>query len=390
MIRSVPGRLLSSRAVGVSLTFAVLTVGADPFLANRASVALSGQAPSTAPATELQIRVRPPVDHTGPVRLKKAQLLLAWWGSTEEVPLRHRYVAGELVVTVPLGSEVLSSLDAAPPPDFAYVYLEFDGFVPVRSEQFHWLGGTMRPDPPGKWEKVTAVQFRFRGGPTVRVPEGQRREVSLQARRPVSKQVRFVDTRGRPFTGITVDGGAFWSNANHCGYPGGQIPLFTKRRPDAHGILPVPDGDFEYGFRVEGNHHASIIGGEDHDPTFLTAFIDEPELLVRIKRHRRVPLNVRVSIGGTPAAGVIVGGSRRWGCMNATGPFGRTDDRGVLRVPDFYPEEYEGICIGGPDGRPVWSVGDPKRGDFTIDLPAGTKVGEIVYCYAPDSTGGGR
>ena len=353
------------------------------------SLALSGQSPAPAPATELRIRVRPPADHTGPVRLRHAQLLLAGWGYTVEVPLVHRYEAGELVVSVPLGRTVWPPRGA--PPDFAYVYLEFDDFVPVRSERFYWLGGTAYTDGSEKWETVTAVQFRFRGGDTVRVREGQRRDVSLQVRRPVSKQVRIVDQRGRPFSGITVDGGVFWSMANHCGYPGGLKQLFANRRPDAAGVLPVPDGDVEYGFRLEGDHHGSIVGAEPHDPTFLTAFIDKPELLVRVRRHRRVPLNVRVSIGGTPAAGVMVRGSRRAGCMNTTVPLGRTDDDGVLRLPDFYPEEYEGVCIDGGDGRPVWSVAAPSRGDFTLELPAGTRVGDgVVYCSAPDASSGRR
>lgn len=54
------------------------------------AVAMSGQARATAPATDLRIRVRPPAGTTEPVRLKRAQLLFAWWGHEEEVPLRSR------------------------------------------------------------------------------------------------------------------------------------------------------------------------------------------------------------------------------------------------------------------------------------------------------------
>ena len=65
----------------------------------------------------------------------------------------------------------------------------------------------------------------------------------------------------------------------------------------------------------------------------------------------------------------------------ATGPLGRTGDRGVLRVPDFYPEEFDAVCIAGVDGRPVWAAPAPTRGELTIDLPAGTRVGDVAYCY---------
>ncbi len=331
--------------------------------------------------------MRPPAGDTGPVRLKKAQLLLAWWGSTEEVPLRHRYVAGELIVTVPLHGGVLSALDEAPPPDFAYVYLEFDGFAPVRSEQFHWLGSTERPDPPGEWKKVTAVKFRFRGGPTVSIRDGERREVSLQVRRPISKQVRFVDERGLPFTDITVDGGAFWSMENHCGRPSGLIPLFAERRPDADGVVPVPDGDVEYGFRVDGNLHASIIGGEDHDPTFLTTFIDKPKLLVRIRRPPRVaperaPVNCRQTGPPCPRWGI-----RGWGGIEPNRTFGpHQQARGGPRAPISTRRNQRGLH-SGIKRHPVWKVGNPKRGHFPNHLPGGTKFGELPFFSRPNSPG---
>ena len=342
------------------------------------AAAMSAQAPATQSATELLIRVRPPAGETQPVRLENAQLLLAWWGYSEEVPLAHRYEAGELLVTVPLGRDVWSSHGQAP--DFAYVYLEFDGFVPVRSEQFYWLGGSAPTGSRGSWETVTAVQFRFRAGPVVRIRQGEKREVRLQARRAIPKQVRFLDDLDRPVSDITVDGGAFWSRNNHCGHPGGLKPLFEDRRPDASGVLPVPDGDVEYGFWMKGATHISVVGAESYEPYFFNTYIDTPEEVIRIKRHRREPLSLRVSIGGAPAAGVIVGATGVAGCMNTTFEIGRTDARGVLRVRDFYPEEYEGVCIGGEDGRVVWAVARPARGEIRVDLPAGTKVGEVTYC----------
>ncbi len=229
------------------------------------AAALSGQVQLTEPATELRIRVSPPAGHVEPVRLRNARLLLAWWGATEEIPLRGRYEADELVVTVPLNRDVWASQGARQPPDFAYVYLEFDDFVPVRSERFYWLGGKAPAAAPANWETVSVIQFRFRGGPPVDIRRGEHREVSLQVRRPVAKRARFVDDLGRSVTDITVDGGVFWSMSNHCGYPSGLKPLFANRRPGADGVLEVPDGDVEYGFRISGVQHASVIGAPSHD-----------------------------------------------------------------------------------------------------------------------------
>lgn len=347
------------------------------------AAAVSGQVQPTEAATELRIHVAPPAGHAQPVRLRNAQLLLAWWGAAEEIPLRSRYEAGELVVTVPLDRDVWASRGAVQPPDFAYVYLEFDDFVPARSERFYWLGGKAPAAAPANWETVSIVRFHFRGGLPVDIRRGEHREVSLQARRPVAKQARFLDDLGQPFPDITVDGGAFWSANNHCGYPSGLKPLFANRRPDAAGVLAVPDGDVEYGFRIGGVNHASVVGAPPHDRSFLTAFIDTSELLVRIRRHHLVPLNMRVSIAGRPAAGVPVGASVRGACGNGVTPLGRTDDGGALRISDFYPEEFEAICIGGLDGRPIWTGAAPAKGELTIDLPGVTRVGELAYCHQP-------
>ena len=346
------------------------------------AIVAAALAAGQAEATEIVIRVPRPAGYGQPVRLKNARLLLAWWGNTEEVRLAHRYERDELAVTVPLDRSVWSSLGAAQPPDFAYVYLEFIDFAPVQSERFYWIGGNAPAPAPVNWQTVATTQFRFRGHRAVEIRDGERREVSLAVRRPVSKQLRFLDERGRSFPGITVDGGMFWSNANHCGHPSGLEPLFEKRRPNADGTLAIPDGDIEYGFRIDGAPHISVVAPAPVDGgSFFTSRVERSELPVRIRRHRRVPLTVRVSIGGRPAAGVIVGAAVRAACGNGTGPLGRTDARGVLRVPEFYPEEFNAVCIGGLDGSPVWSAPPPAKSNLVIDLPKGTRVGDIVYCY---------
>lgn len=344
-------------------------------------VAIAGLA-SHAEATEVRIRVPRPDGYPHAVRLKKAQLLLAWWGDTEAVPLTHRYEATDLVVIVPLDREVWTSLKAGQPPDFGYVFFEFDEFVPVRSERFYWLGGSAPAPSPVNWATGSAVRFAFRGGAPVEIRSGERRELSLAVRRPVSKQLRFVDNLGRPVRDITVDGGMFWSSNNHCGAPVGLQPLFANIRPDVDGVLTVPDGEVEYGLAIRGGGHVSVVDPQSRNGRFFTAYIDAPELVVRIRRHIRVPLTLRVTMAGKPAGGIMVGASASVpACGNGTGPLGRTDNSGVLRVPDFYPGEFGAICIGGADGHPLWAIAPPTHGEIAVDLPGAAQVGQVSFCY---------
>jgi hypothetical protein len=335
---------------------------------------------SHAEATELRIRVPRPAGYPHAVQLKTAQLLLAWWGDKEIVPLTHRYEANDLVVIVPLDRELWKSPDAAQPPDFGYVYLAFEDFVPVLSERFCWLRGTAPVPSPVNWETVSAIRFGFRGGAPVDIRDGETREVSLAARRPVPKQLRFVDDRGRPVSDITVDGGMFWSAHNHCGVPAGMEPLFANRRPNVDGILTVPDGDIEYGLKIGGGSHVTVIEPPP-DEGFFRTHIDASELVVRVRRHIRVPLTLRVTIGGKPPGRILVGASAPVSCGVGSGPLGQTDSNGVLRVPDFYPEELDAICIAGRDGHPIWAIAPPDYGQITVDLPATASIGETSVCY---------
>lgn len=327
----------------------------------------------------------PPAAYQQRVQLRKAQLLLAWWGNTETVPLAYRYEADDLVVTVPLDREVWTSLKMLQAPDFAYVYLEFDDFVAVQSEQFHWLGGMAPAPSPVNWAEVTVVHFGFRGGASVDVRNGEVGEVSLSVRRPVSKRLRVFDDRGVPINDIALDGGRFWSRNNHCGFPAGLEPLFAALRTNREGVVAVPDGEFEYGFRIKGDaaRHASVVEPTPIDEgSFFTAFIDGPELVVRVRRHKRVTLTLRVSIAGKPADGVLIGASSAvLGCGAGTGSLGRTDKSGLLRVPDFYPEEFAAICIGNVDGQPLWSSEPPDdQGEITVNLPDKAEVGDVQVC----------
>ena len=338
-----------------------------------------------AQATEVRIRIPKPASYRHVVQLKRARLLLVWWGDTRTVPLDSRIEGSDRVVTVPLDAEVWTSLGWGQPPDFAYVYLEFEDFVPVRSEQFYWLGGHAPALPPLNWQTVGAVRFGFRGGDSIDIRPGEQRELPLAVRLPASKQLRFVADSGYPVTEILVDGGMFWSSNNHCGVQNGLEPLFENLRPNADGLLTVPDGDIQYGIHIRGAH-ITVVEPRSSDDWLsklygvFTTYIDAPELVVRVHRNVLAPLTLRVTLGGRPAGGITIAASVP-ACGNGTGPLGRTDDEGVLRLPDFYPEEFDAICIDDADGQPIWAVRPDGRSEIAIDLPETARVGGPGACY---------
>ena len=325
-----------------------------------------------AQATEVHVHIKAPAGHQSPVAIRKAELLLAWWGDTAIVPLQTRVEKGEVTVLLPLGPDVWRSAHGQPP-DFGYVYLEFADFVPVRSERFHWLGGY----GPDGVSTASEIRLRFPGGEAVVVREGEQRDVSVPLRLPSPRQLRLLDTNDRPVTDVTVDGWVFWSDHNHCGVLSGKQSVMAGIRPDADGVVPVPDGDIEYAFAFRGNRHLSVEGPRD----FFTMTFVSPEQLVRIRRHRSVALRIRVTREGKPSADVPVGAAAPAACGNGTGLLGRTDARGVLVIPEFYPDEVEAICIANRSGQPLWSEAPPRQPDIAVNLPADAQIGEPLYCH---------
>ena len=342
---------------------------------------LVGVAASAADATEVRIHIARPVEYRGVVHVKRAELLLAWWGDTEIVPLKVSTESGGPVISVPLDREVWTTL-APQPPDFAYVYLEFADFVSARSERFYWLGSA----PHG--QEVREISLRFRSQSPVAVHAGQRVDLSLTVRAPVSRQLRLIDDAQRPVTDVTVDGWMFWSAYNHCGALSGAKPLFANVRPTADRIVSVPDGDFEYAFELHGNTHLSVRDPKAPDGSrraFFTTDLDSPERIVRIHRHSRVTLRVHVTVDGRPRAGVPIGAAAWAACGNGTYTVGRTNAAGLLRIPDFYPDEVEAICVGDRHGQPLWSLSVRDQRDVSISLPADARIGEPRVCYVRTS-----
>ena len=289
-------------------------------------------APAGAKATELRIRV-------DPARVERAELLVVAWGSAERYPLETAFdEAGRQYVRLPLDSDWLEARWSRFPDMLAaYVHLRFYGpFVAIRSERFVWVGMRDAPDGP----PAGAFDIDFGRGRRVRVTPGDTREIALAPRQPEARQIRLVDEGGRPVTDALVSAYMFWSDSNHCGVLAGGDPLVRLVRPNASGIVTLPDGDFEYTIEVSGPS-MRVIDPATNDFGVFRTHLPTAERVVRIHRLRRQPLSMRITVGAAPGKHVPVSGTAaRCACGACSGMIAMADEEGRLRIDDFYPEEY--------------------------------------------------
>ena len=332
---------------------------------------------STSTATELRIGVEGP-------RVRKAELLLSWWGDTERIPLAFEITNGRAVWTLPLDADWLRTMGVEGQlPDHSFVYLQFEnGYASIRSESFGWIA--REPDSktgPDNSKATAETTVDFGRGQAMRVRAGEVRELVLTPRAVVSRQLRFIDDDNRPVTDITVSAHMFWSRENRMGVLSGIQPLVEGLVPNAQGVVTVPDGDFEYAIDVDGRH----LDIDDPDAgLYLTVVtrLTTAERIIRIRRHRPYKVSLQVLIGNQPAQRASLTGSVSRGCAGAcSGGAGVLDDQGRITIPDFYPEEMV-LCLGNESGKPIWWL-TPEPAQQTARLPAGTRLGRAENCYRP-------
>jgi len=332
---------------------------------------------STATATELRIRVEGPA-------VRKAELLLSWWGDTQRIPLALEISNGRAIWTLPLDADWLRMKGIyGQLPDRSFVYLQLEnGFASMRSESFGWIA--TEPDSkrgPDNSKASSETTVDFGRGRTIRVRAGEVRELVLTPRASVSRQVRFIDDDNRPVTDITVSAHMFWSRENRMGVLSGIEPLVEGVVPNAEGIVTVPDGDFEYAIDLDGKH--LDIDDPDAGP-YLTVVtrLTAAERTIRIHRHRPYKVSVQVLIGNQPARLAALTGSIARNCAGAcSGETAKLDDQGRITIPDFYPEEML-LCLGDETGKPIWWL-TAEPAQQTVRLPAAMKLGAARDCYTP-------
>lgn len=330
------------------------------------------------PAATTELRLRFVDAQRRPVQISKAELLLVAWGDADRL-------------TLPVQGDRLH-LDLSPSwlrarwprrfPDLmrAYLYVQAEGYAPIRSEPFLWLGsgaGDRRRD-------AGSVTIGFRQGRPASLRDGERAERTITLRRPGPRQVTLADEDGRPLGGARVSACMFWSASNHCGVLSGAEPLgvFVS---DEEGRLTLPDGDFEYALMLEESRSAfqlppgseviariqplGSLGRGDYRST-LISFLDRPGTTFCVHRFARRPLHTRILRAGKPLPHVTVMKSVSNCCAACSGPLGTSDAMGCIVVEDFYPEEIEELFIEDPVGTGIWQMScrDLPAGAMEIDL----------------------
>ena len=332
---------------------------------------------SISTATELRIGVEGP-------RVRKAEVLLSWWGDTERIPLGFEILNGRAVWTLPLDADWLRTMGVnGQLPDHSFVYLQLEnGYASIRSESFGWIA--REPDSktgPDNSKAASETTVDFGRGQAIRVHAGEVRELVLTPRAVVSRQLRFIDDDSRPVTDITVSAHMFWSRDNRMGILSGIQPLVEGLVPNAQGIVTVPDGDFEYAIDLDGRH----LDIDDPDAgLYLTVVtrLTTAERIIRIRRHRTHKVSLQILIGNQPAQRASLTGSITRDCAGAcSGGAGVLDDQGRITIPDFYPEEMV-LCLGNESGKPIWWL-TPEPAQQTVRLPAGTRLGRAENCDRP-------
>jgi len=306
----------------------------------------------------------------GKVTPATAELLLVTWGQTATLPLPLQKGSNHL--QLPLDPDWLrtrwpANFGDQRSTDLEKVYLYFraDGFAPVRSEAFEWIGSG---HSYAGHTVATAARIALPHGEKADIEEGKTGQLRVVFRKPQSRGLRIVDTAGKPIPGVAVQAGMFWSNTNHCAVPANENSL-SRTTSDRDGRVAVPDGDFEYVLEFDKPHYLieSRNGGffdNGTDPYLITR-LDTAVTTITFRRLERKPLRLQVTAGGVPVAGLqIWGASAHCSCGACSGGLAVTDANGEIRVADFYPEEVGSLYIEDASGARIWQ-GEVRKLDIT-------------------------
>jgi hypothetical protein len=325
--------------------------------------------------TELRIH---PVDEAGnAVAVTKAEIYLDFWGGGEKITLPIE--AGS--VRLPLDRDWLCDQKAALCEDLfvaARLILLADGYAPVASEAFLWMGGVETPGGPPQ----TSVEIRFMSGAWMPVSQGESKEVTVPFRRPVQRALQFLNAAGEPVPGVQVRISLLLATTNHCGSIEGE--LLSEGATDELGAITVPDADAQLVFEMTKEHFVLLNPQYADSPMRLTAMYASPVNVVLLRRLEPRPLHLQLtgSQGAAAVSSVPVSGMTLSACLAACpcgaccGSLAESDSVGRIAIEDFYPEEWERLMLLDREGRTVWQstprtlVDDP----VVIELPKAPPV----------------
>ncbi|MBI4914261.1 MAG: hypothetical protein HY825_00295 [Acidobacteria bacterium] len=275
----------------------------------------------------------------------------------------------------------------------AYIYVQADGYVPIRSEPFRWPAVEATVPDPGS----VSARIDFRQGTSVPLTANEDAALAVTLRRPEPRYVTLVGDRGEALSGERLSANMFWSRSNHCGVLAGADPL-GEFVSDSAGRIALPDGDYEYALVLRDSRSVFRSPPQREEPTLLS-YLPKPDTTLHVHRFVRRPLRVHVLSHGRPVSHAVLNGRvANCGCGACEGPIAVSDTEGRMAVDEFYPEDIGVLFICNEDRKPVWQLAPS-------DLPAGTLVIDLgpdysvqppgTPCYPPHlrpsgPAGGGR
>ena len=344
--------------------------------------AFVGIAAVHAEATQLRIHCR---DESGRnVHLSNAELLLSVWGGGPPVSLD----LGDSDLILPLDPQWLQSRWPHPPNvriDEASLLLRAEGYVAIQSEPFAWMGTDKLIS--GVPVQITEIEIRFPRHRSIVVRDGTDARINLNFRRAVERRLRLIDDRdGSPVKGVEVVRHLFWSDYNHCGGLSGAEDLGMVVS-DAAGYVPVPDGDIKYAFEFLKAFYVLENPTVSYWPTQLRTRLSARDTVIRLHHFRKRPLRMRVTVNGRPAQGKeLIGfasGCPGGVCAACDGPIGTTDAKGMIHLPEFYPEQLQAVYFLDSDQQRIWEADPrkwPNKGIVEVEL------GSAATPTVPEST----
>lgn len=340
-----------------------------------AALGVQGSSPARhAEPTPTTLRIEAQALEGGaPLALRRAELLLVAVGAERSVELPVEGATIEL----PLDPGWLCTAwpEHCRRVARAFLFLEAEGHVLLRSDGFPWPGVTHGADGP------VEVSFPREHRVTV-APRGGRHELTVTLRKPAPRALQVASPTGGPLADVPVEIRLYRTHLNECGELHGE--LLARGETDEDGRISVPDGDFEYAFVFDRPHHIVQNPQSQWHPRRLITRLDRPETLVVLKELERRPLHMEVTDHGEPVSPIAL-----YGCRSACagrkcgepccGPLpALSDENGVIRIEDFRALEWEKVYFVDPSGRPLWE-GYPhtwrdREGPVRVDL-AGRWIG---------------
>jgi len=144
---------------------------------------------------------------------------------------------------------------------------------------------------------------------------------------------------------------------------------------DSAGRIALPDGDYEYALVLRDGRSVFRSPPQREEPILLS-YLPRPDTTLHVHRFVRRPLRLRLLSEGRPIPHAFLNvQAANCGCGACQGSIAASDIQGRVAVDDFYPEQYEVLCICNASGKPVWHLAPS-------DLQAGTLVIELAPDYS--------